>query len=124
MIGIILQATKKYWVDIVIVLCIISVCYFGYTAIYDRGYVAGENLYKAHIAEIEKENAELKAKKAEIVTEIKIEYRDRIKYIEKKSETVKTEIQNGALKDEKTNCNIGPNFVRLHNLSAETSTNN
>ena len=124
MIGIILQATKKYWVDIVIVLCIISVCYFGYTAIYDRGYVAGENLYKAHIAEIEKENAELKAKKAEIVTEIKIEYRDRIKYIEKKSETVKTEIQNGALKDEKTNCNIGPNFVRLHNLSAETSTSN
>lgn len=115
---------KKYWAYIAGIVAIVAICYFGYTSIYDRGYTAGENLYKEYIAKIEAENATLKAKKAEIVTEIKIVYKDRIRYVEKKSESVKTEIQNGALKDEKTNCIIGPNFIRLHNVSSEPSKGN
>lgn len=69
---------------------------------------------------LEKENEVLKWKQeAEKIKTVEvIKWRDRKVYIEKKAEKVEEEIKDGALKDEKNSCNIGPNFIRLHNDSA------
>ena len=119
MFGIILELIKPYYKYFAIAFIGFTVCWFGYNKIYNIGYEAGYIEYTKVSAELNFENQRLHNIVDNAKYESVIKYKDRIIYINKQATDIDGEIDNGTLREESANCHIGPNFIRLHNLSAK-----
>lgn len=85
--------------------------------IYQWGYVSAEKKYQI-IAEQQKNKInELSNKEAIVEKEVVTQYVDRIRTV-KEIQTKIVEVTRDVLREESTQCVIGPNFIGMHNQSA------
>lgn len=114
--------TNKYFIiSVVFFLSVGSAFFYGKSIESEARELEVSSLklqYENEALERKNEVLEWKKKAEEIKTVEVVKWVERKFYIEKKAEKVKEEIKDGALRDEKAVCNIGPNFIRLHNDSA------
>lgn len=85
--------------------------------IYQWGYVSAKQKYQVIAIEQKNKINELAQKEAIIEKEIVIRYVDRIRKV-KEIQTKIVEVTRDVLREESTQCAIGPNFIGLHNQSA------
>ena len=85
--------------------------------VYKWGYSSAEQKYAIIIQDQKNKIEELSKREAIIEKEIVIEYVDRIRTV-KEVQTKIVEVTRDVLREESTKCDIGPNFIWLHNSSA------
>ena len=86
-------------------------------ATYRIGYTQSEQHYKQLLYEFSLKAEKLRTIEEKVTKEIVTEYKDRIEVVTEK-ETILLSTTDDLLKEESTECKIGPNFIKLHNEAA------
>lgn len=98
---------------LIVVLTAISAVY----GTYNWGYSSAETKYEAIFKKQNEKKAELKNREVIIEKEVVVKYVDRIKTVTE-VQTKIIEVTRDVLQEESTRCDIGPNFIWLHDSSA------
>lgn len=98
-------------------LIVVSALFSAVYGTYKWGYSSAEQKYASIIQEQKTKIEQLSKREVIIEKEIVTEYVDRVRTV-KEIQTKIVEVTRDVLREESTKCDIGPNFIGLHNSSA------
>lgn len=104
---------SKFIIPVITGIVIIGIIHISY----NRGYASAESEYKQKLYEFSLKAEKLRTIEEKISKEIVVEYRDKVEVITEKEIIILSQTDD-ALKNEISECKIGPNFIRLHNEAA------